>query len=69
MRSSNTTRFASAELRHSLVDTFTQESKDVEDKVGDLIPWLTKLRGSVAAASADGNVEEAQRREKLIRLV
>ena len=36
----------------------SQQSKDVEDKLGELIPWLIKLNGSVTTASADGNREE-----------
>jgi len=52
----------------SLTD-LSQESKDVEDKLGELIPWLIKLENSVMAASADGNREEAERRENLTQYV
>lgn len=45
----------------------SQQCKDIEDKIGDLIPWLIKLKDSVATASADGNPEEAKGREQLIR--
>ena len=48
---------------------FSQQSKDVEDKLGDLIPWLIKLKDSVTTASADGNHEETKRREQLIQCV
>ena len=47
----------------------SQESKDVEEKLGDLIPWLAKLRDSVTTVSAEDNHEEADRREKLARFV
>ena len=46
-----------------------QQSKDVEDKLGDLIPWLTKLKDSAALTSLGGNHEEAERRERLKRYV
>jgi len=51
----------------SLTD-LSQESKDVEAKLGELIPWLIKLKDSVTA-SVDGNHEEAERREKLTQYV
>ena len=44
-----------------------QQSKDVEDKLKDLIPWLVKLKDSVATANANGNHEEAERRKQLTR--
>ncbi|KAF9784629.1 hypothetical protein BJ322DRAFT_855846 [Thelephora terrestris] len=44
-----------------------EESKDVQDKLGDLIPWLIKLKGSVTTGSAGGSREEAERREEFIR--
>ena len=46
-----------------------QECKDIEDKIGDLIPWLIKLKDSVMTTSADGNDEETKRREQLIQCV
>ena len=46
-----------------------KEAKDVQDKLGDLIPWLTKLKDIVMTASADGSPEEAERREELTRFV
>ena len=49
-----------------LTDLF-QQSKDVEDKLRDLIPWLTKLKDSVTTAGVDG--DEAIRREELTRCV
>jgi hypothetical protein len=45
----------------------SQESRGVEDKFRDLIPWLVKLKDSVTTASVDGNHEEAKRREQLTR--
>jgi len=46
-----------------------QESKDVEDKLGSLTPWLTKLRDSVTKGGADCTHEEAERRDRLTRFV
>ncbi|KAF9790951.1 hypothetical protein BJ322DRAFT_418044 [Thelephora terrestris] len=43
------------------------ETKDVEDKVGDLIPWLNKLKNNMTTASASGTNEETERREQLTR--
>jgi len=47
----------------------SQKSKDVEDKLGDLIPWLIRLKDSVATANASDNHEEAGRYEQLIQFV
>ena len=52
----------------SLIDT-PQESKEVEGKLENLIPWLTKLKDSVTRSDADGTHEEAERREQLTRFV
>ena len=43
--------------------------KDVEDELGDLVPWLTRLKDSVTLIGVDGNHEEAERREQLKRYV
>ena len=51
------------------VDVSSQESKDVEDKLKDLIPWLVKLKNSAATASTDDNQEEAKRHEQLTQCV
>ena len=70
MPSSNTTRYwfssnrATIPLIHS-----PQECKDVEEKLGDLIPWLIKLKDSLTTPKADNNPEEAERRENLTRFV
>ena len=45
----------------------SQGCKDVEDKLGELVLWLTKLNESVTTTNADDNPEEAERREQLIR--
>ena len=45
-----------------------QQSKDIEDKLRDLIPWLTKLENTVTTGNLDTNPEEAARREQLTRL-
>lgn len=44
-----------------------QQSKDIEDKLAELILWLTKLKDSATLASADGDHGEAERREQLKR--
>ena len=43
----------------------SQQSKDIEDKLGDLIPWLAKLNERTTLTSIDGNHEEAERRAQL----
>ena len=52
----------------SLTSIF-QECKDVEEKLRDLIPWLTKLKGSMMTTRADENHEDVERREQLTRSV
>jgi len=69
MRSSNIMTCVSIERYPDPADSSTQQSKDVQDKLGDLIPWLVKLKDSVTTAGANGNHEEAKRREQLIRCV
>ena len=46
-----------------------QQSKDVEEKLADLILWLTKLKDSATLASTDSDRGEAERREQLKRYV
>jgi len=60
--------FLSSSAPTPLTDSL-QQSKDVEDKLGDLIPWLAKLKDSAMLTSVDGNREEAERREQLKRYV
>ena len=47
----------------------SQGCKDIEDKLGDLIIWLTKLMDNVTTTSADGNHDEAERRKELARFL
>ena len=47
----------------------SQDSKDVEEKLGDLIPWLVKLKENVPVVSADADPEDAERDEQLTRFV
>ena len=66
---SNTTKCASIE---SLTISLTHPSQgctDVENKLGDLVIWLTKLKDSVFTTSAGDNREEAGRREQLTRFL
>ena len=68
-RSSNTMKWVSI---GSLTNPLTyppQGCKDVEDKLGDLVVWLTKLKDSVTTISADGNHDEAERRKELARFL
>ena len=38
----------------------SQGCKDIEDKLGDLVLWLTKSKNNVAIISTEGNREEAE---------
>ena len=60
--------FRSDRITISLIHS-SQESKDVEDKLGELVLWLTKLKDSVGTASSDDNPEETERREQLTRFL
>ena len=64
LRSAFSPNDASASLTY-----LSQQSKDIEDNLRDLIPWLTKLKDTVTTPVADGNHEEAERRERLTRCV
>lgn len=65
--SSNTMRCASVgSHKISLTHPF-QGYKDVEDKLGDLATWLSKLKANGMTTSADVNPEEAERREHMKR--
>ena len=50
----------------TLLTGLFQQCKDIEDKVGDLVPWLVKLKDSVMTTSADGDNEEGNWRGRLI---
>ena len=69
MRSSNTTKYVSTESPTILLTCASQGCKDVEDKLGDLVLWLTKLKNSLATTSIDNNRDEAERREQLTRFL
>jgi hypothetical protein len=47
----------------------SQGCKDVEEKLGDLVLWLTKLKDDVMTTSAGDNREEAGRRKHLTRFL
>lgn len=51
-----------------LTDTL-QQTKDVEDKLESLIPWVAKLKDTVTRGNTDSTQEEAERREQLTRFV
>ena len=58
--------FPSNNLSASLTDT-PQESKNIEDQLESLLPWLTRLKDSMTKSGADSTREEAERREQLTR--
>ena len=41
-------------------------AKDVEEKINQLVPWLTKLKDNLTIAT-DVDLEEGKRREELSR--
>ena len=51
----------------ALLIYLSQQSKDIEDKIESLIPWLTRLKDCMTKPSAGGIHEEAERREQLTR--
>ena len=67
--SSNTTKCVSTEYRTVLLTYPRQGCQDVEDKLGELVRWLSKLKDSVTTTNADGNREEAERHDQLARFV
>ena len=69
MHLSNTMMCIASKFSWAPLTGFSQQSKDVEDKLGDLILWLIKLKDGVTTASADGNHEETKRHEQLIQCV
>ena len=44
-----------------------QGCKDVEENLGDLVIWLTKLKDGMVTTIADENPQEVERREQLAR--
>jgi len=46
----------------------SQQSKDVSDKLEELIPWLTKLLEGLAKVDANEDQQEVERRTQLARL-
>ena len=69
MRSSNAMKCVSIEsCTASLTDPF-QGCKDVEDKLGELVLWLIKLKDNVTTTGANGNPQEAKGRDQLTRFV
>lgn len=52
----------------SLMQSSSKQIKDVEEKLGDLIPWLTKLEKTVVTPTVKVNPEEAERRKQLNQL-
>ena len=55
------------ELFLGATDLFLQESKDVKDKLEELILWLTKLLESLAKAGGNEDQQEVERRAQLAR--
>jgi hypothetical protein len=55
------------QISHDLPDMTTHGYKGVEENLGDLVTWLTKLKDSIATTTTDDDREEAERREQLAR--
>jgi len=68
MHSSNTTMCAISIFSWARLTDFSQQSKDVNDKLNELIPWLTKLREGLAKVDANDDQQEVERRIQLARL-
>ena len=66
--SSNTTMCAILNFPWARLTDFSQQSKDVSDKLDELIPWLTKLREGLAKVDANEGQQEVERRTQLARL-
>lgn len=45
----------------------SQEIQDVKDKLEDLVPWVTKLQGSLTNPNTSGDLEEVERRTQLTK--
>ena len=58
--------FPSNRTTISLMDS-SQEYQDVQEKLRDLIPWLTNLKDNLMTPCTNDNREEVERRERLIR--
>ena len=57
-----------AEQYHStLLTDSSQEIQDIKDKLGDLIPWVIKLKGSLVNANTKADHEEVERRTQLAK--
>jgi len=69
MRWSNTTTYAISNRTEAILTDFVQQSEDVKVKLEQLIPWLTKLLGSLAKVDPNEDQDEVERRTRLARLV
>ena len=69
MRLSNTTMYAMQNHTEALLTDFFQQSKDVKDRIEQLILWLTKLRESLAKVDPNDDKQEVERRTRLARSV
>jgi len=68
MHSSNTTMCAISKLSWARLTVFSQQSKDVSDKLEESIPWLTKLLEGLAKVDANEDQQEVERLTQLARL-
>lgn len=39
----------------------------MKDKLEDLVPWVTKLKGSLTNANTEGDFDEVERRRQLAK--
>ena len=69
MPSSNTMKCVSIQSRTILLTDLSQGCKDVQENLGDLVLWLTKLKDGMAITSSDENPQEVERREQLTRFL
>jgi len=66
--SSNTTMCAISHFSWARLTDSPQQSKDVSDKLDELIPWLKKLLEGLAKVDANEGQQEVERRTQLARL-
>jgi len=69
MHLSNTTMYDISNRTEAILTDLIQQSEDIKDKLEDLIPWLTKLLGSLAEVDPNEDQQEVERRTQLARLV
>jgi len=59
---------AISNLSWARLTNFSQQSKDVSDKLDELTPWLKKSRECLAKVDTNEGQQEVERRTQLARL-